>query len=166
MSANALTSLFKAAKTSKKWGASSVAAGNKPLYYSFTWNNIHFVALSDKHSDWGDTISEEQLPWFEEELAANCDKTTVIFSHQPVSHTITRNQKYFLDRSGEIKELLKDDSTVKIWFSGHHHLNHSYKPSTFELDGVLHVNVDAPYDRRNNGTYEMRVVAIEKTMLR
>lgn len=147
----------------KEW----IDTTNKPIYYSFDWRGIHFINLADENEDWPGTISNEQIFWFKNEIKNNSNKTIIVFSHQPLPYTVKgsyqpENKVDVLERSDEIIGILNTTNAVKLWFSGHSHLDSSFKPSIKENYGVTHINIGAALDTILLGTFEIRIVEIQK----
>lgn len=83
-------------------------------------------------------LGAEQYAWLQEILKQNRDRTTFIFCHVPIissglislltPHLAAPNA--FLDQTEnpfKYDQLLADNPQVRLWFSGHNHLGHSYK---------------------------------------
>ena len=105
--------------------------GNE-IWYSFDWAGVHIVALDTFSQDGG--ISQDQLAWLEEDLAANADAPwTIAFLHEPpfssnAAHgSSERVQDAFVD--------LFAQHGVDLVLGAH---DHSYERS-HPIDGVVYV---------------------------
>jgi len=67
-------------------------------------------------------LSDEQLDWFAQTLAANPDRPTVVISHAPFEQTVEDSQHFPLADSARLCEILATAPQVRLWLSGHTHL--------------------------------------------
>ncbi|MCM8534712.1 MAG: metallophosphoesterase [Lentisphaeraceae bacterium] len=89
--------------------------------------NSHMYKISQKALDqvtsksewWNGALSETQMKWLAASLsdAELKQKKVAIFCHFP----ITPDSRFTLWNSDKVLELIQSYSSVKCWFSGHHH---------------------------------------------
>jgi 3',5'-cyclic AMP phosphodiesterase CpdA len=93
---------------------------------------VHFVMLADeqyktapRNGDWA-WLTPEQLAWFEQVLAVNRGCFTVVCLHQPLQETVSgsRGGNAFAGsgQAGALRQILKRNPQVRLWFSGHTHM--------------------------------------------
>jgi 3',5'-cyclic AMP phosphodiesterase CpdA len=132
-----------------------------PLNYRVYRRGIRFIFLStvsmtgkSKHIC---GIGAEQLEWLENELAADTESTTVLFSHPPVFETTWHSEdrsaqpfpgSMYLEESAEMRKLFSRHPNIKVF--AHGHLHHSYAAKdeydrgAYHKEGnVLHISVGA-----------------------
>ena len=72
-------------------------------------------------------IGAEQLAWFREDLAKNRAKTTLVFFHGPLEHTLLKykksidTEKSIAMPADAIDAILAENPQVRLWVSGHTH---------------------------------------------
>ncbi len=72
-------------------------------------------------------ISDEQLAWFESQLASHKDEPTLVFFHAPLAHTlrsynkIVNTPRFVTQPVDRVDKILKANSQVLLWVSGHTH---------------------------------------------
>jgi Icc protein len=107
------------------------AFGVAQPYSSKVYGNVHFVMLADEqwksapyNPDWC-WITPSQLRWFERVLAEYRNKLTVVFMHQPLNETVLGsvgpNNFAGANVAPELYEILRQNTQIKLWFSGHTH---------------------------------------------
>lgn len=91
--------------------------------------NVHLIGLdsSQANSNAGD-ISEEQLKWLKDDLAANKGKFTIVISHHPLlpPHPYDGGppwDEYILPNGSDVREILGTSNDVRLVLSGHLFLN-------------------------------------------
>ena len=108
-----------------------------PLYYSIYRRGIRFiflstVATSGKHAHICH-IGSEQLSWLSDELEADKNSTTILFSHPPIFETTWRSEErdhlanpgsMYLSESAQLRRLFHKYPNIKIY--AHGHLHHGY----------------------------------------
>jgi 3',5'-cyclic AMP phosphodiesterase CpdA len=103
------------------------------LYYSFDHQDVHFVILdTTERAKWG-YVSDRQLAWLKEDLAASSPRATYVFMHFPL-WDLSRSrvdEEYHAFWLRELHPLFRRYN-VKAVFAGH---VHSYGP-TQEIDGI------------------------------
>lgn len=107
------------------------ASGQPALYGALKVAGVHFILLSTemwkdapKNPDWA-WLSQGQLDWFAQTLAANPDLFTVVLLHQPLQETLIwshgGNDFAGSGQVAELKEILAKHPQVRLWLSGHTH---------------------------------------------
>jgi Icc protein len=107
------------------------ASGQKTPYSALKVAGVHFVLLATemwktapKNPDWA-WLSQAQLDWFKQTLAANRDLFTVVLLHQPLQDTLLwshgNNDFAGSGQVAELKAILAQNPQVKLWLSGHTH---------------------------------------------
>ena len=102
------------------------------VYFTTEVNGYSFIVLGQEEPRTGSTISEEQLLWFEDALAAAAEKSEgkpiFVINHQPLNftHAVGDNEHsngfYSNETSDRIKSLLCEYKNV-VYISGHQHYN-------------------------------------------
>jgi len=116
--------------------AAHIPEAKHRLYYSFSHNGSHFIALNaleHLHTDprWGNTflarISEEQLDWLRRDLEQNKQaEAIIVFLHQPLWY----NWAGWLP----VHQVLRDYGVLAV-LAGHFH----YDQDDGELDGIRYL---------------------------
>lgn len=99
------------------WGAKSPAvsiSGKLDKYYSFDYENWHFVVLYTPKS----SVDQEQLNWLMQDLNNNKNKNTFVFGHIQLKQLCSESYCSG-DLSPKIVDILKSNSQVKAYFHGH-----------------------------------------------
>jgi hypothetical protein len=109
-----------------------------PFYYSFTYNDIFFVAWDGSSS----SIPANQLAWVEQTLAspeAQQARMRVLLGHLPLyAVAIGRNQPAeVMDNADALREML-ERYNVHTYISGHHH---AYYPAHRGNLQLLHTGI-------------------------
>ncbi|MGE5675854.1 MAG: metallophosphoesterase family protein [Mycobacterium leprae] len=131
------------------------AFGQKTPYSNRVAGGVHFVLLADEqwktapgYKEWA-WLSAAQLRWFEQVLAANRDKFTVVCLHQPLQETVTwswgGNDFAGCGQSKELQAILQKNPQVKLWFSGHTHMGAEVKGNVNRKGGVTYVGLGSTY---------------------
>lgn len=98
--------------------------GYKGLTYSYDLGSVHFVSITSEHPNRFHALGSDQLEWLDNDLAANKQRYTFVFSHDPAfpvgPHTGSSLDAYPKDRDQFWKILQKNKVTAYI--SGHEHL--------------------------------------------
>lgn len=103
----------------------------KNLYYSFDYENAHFIILDNSNNKYG--FDNNQLAWLENDLKENQDKQIFIFMHRPID--IPYAEKIDISdgaskTAGEsyvkFRELIRNYKVAEI-FAGHIHIYFSYR---------------------------------------
>jgi len=144
-------------------GDSDLAEGNDYLkhfglsddYYSFDYENIHFLAISinpESHTEFGIHSDNIQLDFIRTDLsnAADNPKTdwTIVFMHHPMYSSTTNSY------SMELRNLLQptfDLYGVDLIINGHKHAYERTNPVTF--NDVITDNENCLYDDPNGQIY-------------
>ncbi len=103
------------------------------MYYSFIYQNSHFILLdSSEGAKWG-YISPDQFNWLKNDLLKNKSKNIYVFLHFPLwDKSKSRTRRKYVDFwMNEVMPLFKSFN-VRAIFAGH---MHSYGP-TQEIDGI------------------------------
>jgi 3',5'-cyclic AMP phosphodiesterase CpdA len=131
------------------------AFGLQKPYSHRVAGGIHFVMLADemykqapKNGDWA-WLTPEQLRWFEQVLAENRDKFTVVCLHQPLQDTIVwsfgNNNFAGCGQISEIRAIVKKNPQVKLWLSGHTHMGAEIPGNIATKDGVAYVGLGSTF---------------------
>lgn len=100
-----------------------------PLYYSFDYQNSHFICLyTDEALQSRVTFSEVQLQWLESDLKSSPKTNIFVYMHKPVW------DEYYQEKSGwweKVHEVLKK-YPVRAVIAGHYH---GYRKSATK-DGI------------------------------
>lgn len=106
------------------------------LYYSFSYNNSHFIILDTDIGGYDSgTIGDEQYKWLKEELKKNKDKQIFVFMHKPMFHYEDNQEKTsWKDKRmrSQVHQLFKEYK-VKMVFAGD---VHTYK--RLNIDGITY----------------------------
>ncbi|MHA2313655.1 MAG: metallophosphoesterase family protein, partial [Candidatus Thorarchaeota archaeon] len=99
--------------------------GETELWYSFDWNDIHFIFLQTVYNWTGDvfTCPTAQMDWLEADLAANSLEFIVVSMHNP-SYSIRAGRPDRWAQAASIRATFHDtfvDYGVDIVFGGHDH---------------------------------------------
>ncbi len=108
-----------------------------PLYYSIYRRGIRFIFLSTVATSGKYAhichIGSEQLSWLTDELEADKNSTTILFSHPPIFETTWHSEErdhlanpgsMYLSESAQLRHLLHEHPNIKIY--AHGHLHHGY----------------------------------------
>ena len=99
-------------------------AGYKGLTYSYDVGSVHFVSITSEHPNRFHALGDDQLTWLEKDLAANKQRYSIVFSHDPAypvgPHAGSSLDAYPKDRD----QLWKIMQTHKVtaYICGHEHL--------------------------------------------
>jgi predicted phosphodiesterase len=114
--------------------------GYKKMYYSWDYDDYHFVALSferdvdEKSSAFHTThLSPDETKWLKDDLAKT-KKSTVIFSHYGLADDDMVGNFWFenipdravLNDRGKIRKIFEDSGKVKGVISAHQHWNRMF----------------------------------------
>ena len=147
--------------------AGGVASGTE-TYYSFRYNNIHFVALDSVNA-----TDESQIEWLAQDLNAarqdgDVDWIVALFHHAPYSKG-THDSDNPTDSRGRIQASrrnflpLLDEYGVDLVLSGHSHvyersfLLQGHYQNSRELSGQPHLILNKSHGRPINGGYKKPV---------
>ncbi|MFA6548711.1 MAG: metallophosphoesterase [Candidatus Margulisiibacteriota bacterium] len=91
-----------------------------PLYYSFDYENSHFVVLNNAFAQ---SFDAEQFAWLKKDLAANQKAHTFVFLHRPVFDPSEIYSGYVMSGRKVIEELMAlfKKHKVEYVFAGHIH---------------------------------------------
>lgn len=95
-------------------------------WYTKDLGRYHLVFLSAE-GPLPTQIGEEQLEWFRKDLAKHRDKTTLVFFHGPLNHTLlnykksVNTPKTIAMPADAIDAILTENPQVRLWVSGHTH---------------------------------------------
>jgi len=83
--------------------------GNYPLYYSFDFNNVHFVMLKSNRA----RMEESQLEWLADDLgnAKSEGKASLVFSHYALA-AMKLNDPDVLQPNARLKDILKQNNII------------------------------------------------------
>ena len=128
------------------------------------------------HSSHEVYVDDHQLAWFEGIVRDHPDHRVLVFSHAPplgaelrvLQDVHLRNGCAYINHSGDINrarkfiEIVKTNSNVKCWFSGHYHLSHDFPDSISTVGGCMFVQcgVMGPSSTRDL-TRQTRVVDLD-----
>lgn len=103
----------------------------RKLYYSFDFENAHFIALDNSNNKWG--FSDDQISWLKDDLEKNRDKQIFIFMHRPINVPFTEKidvldgaSKAAAESYDKFVDLIKNYPISEI-FAGHVHVYFTYK---------------------------------------
>ena len=103
----------------------------KNLYYSFDYQNAHFIILDNSNNKYG--FDNTQLEWFKNDLKDNQEKQIFIFMHRPIDIPYANKidisdgaTKVAKESYVNFRELLKKYEVTEI-FAGHIHIYFSYR---------------------------------------
>ena len=93
-------------------------------YYSFDLKNIHFISLPELVR--AVYINRESLEWLRLDLAANREKSIILFSHNNITGTTGPFEEGYrgLVNGDALLELFDANPNVLAWMHGH---NHNYE---------------------------------------
>ena len=129
-------------------------AGESELWYSFDWNDIHFIFLSTVEGWIGDdfTCPTTQMDWLMSDLAGN-DEFIVVSMHNP-SYSIRADRPDRWAQAESVRAAFHDifiDYEVDIVFAGHDH--QYYRTIRDGIQYVVTGGGGAPlYDIQTTGT--------------
>jgi 3',5'-cyclic AMP phosphodiesterase CpdA len=110
-----------------------MAAFGQPKPYSNKMlGDLHVVMLADeqwktapRNREWA-WLTPGQLTWFDQVLKERRDKFTVVCLHQPIQDTVNwswgGNDFGGCGQAAELRAILKRNPQVKLWLSGHTHI--------------------------------------------
>ena len=112
---------------------------HRPTFYSFDYQNSHFIVLSTEEEGEKDSIEGKQLAWLKEDLNRAQKATNIfIFMHRPMfaklTHINSRYRGFSPSRREELHRLFLQHP-VKIVFAGHEHVY-----SKVLRDGIWYIN--------------------------
>jgi len=135
--------------------------GLKEIYYSKRLPHylLVFLSMDSLYSNHHAEISQKQIEWFAAELNRNKTVPTIVFYHAPLKGTLTGsnvvalfNHFFAAQPADTIKKIIKDNSQVFLWVSGHTHTapeNINYVHNVNRYEGrVLNVH-NADMDGRS-----------------
>lgn len=133
--------------------------GYKKMYYSWDYDDYHFVALSferdmdEKSPSYGTThLTEEETKWLKADLAKT-QKPTIIFSHYGLADDDMAGNFWFenipdravlRDRS-KIRKIFEDSGKVKAVISAHQHWNRM-----FVHEGIPYITITSLVENFHN----------------
>ncbi len=91
---------------------------------------VQLIGLDSRiATDWGGTISANQLDWLGSELNAHTDALVILAVHHPLHDLGIHNErewwnKFIANNGATVERLLDQHPNVKMVISGHHHANH------------------------------------------
>lgn len=99
-----------------------------PLYFSRDLGGYHLIFLSPDcmASRYAVELSQEQLAWLQQDLAAHRHQPTLIFCHAPLTGTLLPGDKQdipwnYAQPAQPLWQLLVKNPQVVLWVSGHTH---------------------------------------------
>ncbi|SFL46171.1 Calcineurin-like phosphoesterase [Gracilibacillus orientalis] len=101
----------------------------QPLYHTVAKDDAIFAFLNTAkemdYEDWGGSINQEQLDWFEEVVEASGTKPLFVFAHHPVYNTTSRSDmdKLSVDPNIDMWRILDKKKGQAVYFNGHNHQN-------------------------------------------
>jgi 3',5'-cyclic AMP phosphodiesterase CpdA len=123
-------------------------------FHSRRMGAYRLLFLATDHSRSGNLaeMSERQMAWLDELLAADPHAPTILFFHAPLAGTLTNfNQRanspgFVAQPERELRDLLRRHGQVLLWASGHMHVtpaNESYAAPINRYEGRV-LNVHTP----------------------
>ena len=101
--------------------------GLSELFYAKRMGRYLLLFLSTDHGSFATGLSERQLHWLQQQLAANRTRPTIVFFHGPLNGT-QHNYKHYVNKPHSIaqpEEAVRDIITANpqlfLWISGHTH---------------------------------------------
>ena len=117
--------------------------GNYNKYYSFEYNNSHFIVLYGSKIN----VDQEQLSWLEKEINKTSEyKNTFVFSHIPLTAASDYHPNDQLSPNIEIKNILRDN--ISAFFGAHHNVYYDV-----ELNGIRQIGVGRT---GSGGAYQLK----------
>ena len=134
------------------------------LYYKQVIGGIRFLFLSTEHytpdSNEAGWLTNEQLDWFEMQLAAARERAVFVFLHHPVNGTVANSDGTLL-ASDHVLNLLKQHANV-VLFSGHTHCRMDREDQFVRRDSAVFVGGGCMYQEEPQSrwvdVYEDRAV--------
>ena len=123
------------------------------LYYTQEYGRYLLVFLSTDSLDSKVLcqFSEAQMSWLAGVLAKNPDRPTIVFAHAPLAGTLT-DYNQFINKPSfiaqpeiEIRDLLRRNTQVFLWVSGHTHTPATNK----DFDSPVNLYDDRVHDIQN-----------------
>ncbi|MGQ7886010.1 metallophosphoesterase family protein [Paenibacillus sp. WC2504] len=108
--------------------------------------------------DWGGSVDEEQLTWFEDVITASGTKPVLVFAHHPIHNTTTNSDKDkgSIHPSIDMWKILSKKEGVGIYFNGHTHIDSIVKQNNWTF-----VQLSACLDQHG-----LRIVDVEQDEIR
>lgn len=101
--------------------------GLSTLFYAKRMGRYLLLFLSTDHASFATGLSEHQLHWLGEQLAANPTRPTIVFFHGPLNGT-QYNYKHYVNKPHSIAQpedtlraLITANPQLFLWVSGHTH---------------------------------------------
>jgi 3',5'-cyclic AMP phosphodiesterase CpdA len=112
-------------------------------------------------------LEEAQIEWFRSVLAENRHRPTFVFSHAPIwgsglrvllSVHLKLGNSYLnhADRPERFLRILDENPQIKLWFSAHNHLGHSYPDSVTHRGQCAFVHTGVVGDVTRDGHRQSR----------
>ena len=104
-----------------------------PLYYSFNYQNAHFVVLNNAFTG---SFTKQQLAWLKKDLAKTRQKNIFVFMHRPMFDPLEIFSGYMMSGQQVVKELQRIFKYygVDYVFAGHIHAYAKVK-----RDGIVYL---------------------------
>jgi len=127
-------------------------------YYSFDFNNWHFIII-------GIFPSDEEISYLKNDLKENSQKPTIIATHRLLIcdrftkflvKNFTHNTPLLMPKANEILSIIKEFPQVKIVLSGHIHSNLHYKENNIHFISTSSL-IEPPYQFRNFVVYKDKI---------
>lgn len=101
-------------------------ASNTKMYYSFDYNDIHFISLNSEAYNPARLSQSEMINWLKEDLKQNSKKWTVVFLHQPPytkgSHNSDNPSSTRIKAVREVIIPILEQYGVDLVLTGHSHV--------------------------------------------
>jgi N-acetylneuraminic acid mutarotase len=129
--------------------------GETELYYSFDWENIHFIFLNTVFNWTGDvyTCTTAQWDWLEADLAANDLEFIIVSFHNPM-YSVQKDRPDKWAQAESLRDTFQtlfEENGVDIVFNGHDH--HYYRTVRNGIQYIVTGGGGAPlYDIQYQGT--------------
>lgn len=115
---------------------------------------FYFLAVEGFESPYFSGVSEEQIEWFERELAANFAQKSVVFCHAPlwseeIVKVFPQAVNYIIQPAERFKRIIQKNEQVVLWVSGHVHfgmkkelINHPFNLYEGRVINILNCDMD------------------------
>ncbi len=118
------------------------------VYYSFDYNNAHFMILNTNNLD-GDALSEEQIEWLRNDAASSDAQWKIVALHKAVYSNGSHYDDSDVVAIREQLSTLMPELDIDLVFQGHDHVY----MRTYSLDNNLVTDTERVYLNHNGKKY-------------